>query len=513
MTASDFGSTIHSASSKKLGISFGTLGGLLLYVLYAGGLTLVFRWLEGPPIYLDDAYFLLVSYSWLNGLGFNNFWVNPISSTIFNWHGFLQPMLVGWISPCRTLDCLNIAVIAIGGVFLAMWYPLVNTITSSRMLRWMLYVIAVAYVLQYSARPELLASMGLVALTALFYFLPNERAFVSRGFAAGMLVGLIAVTSPVAGVFACIGVAAATTYVRRNDAGYIGFGAEGLLCLVSALVTIAVMLAFVYPHSASDWLNGILMHSAKTVSREDTYEFLLKAYMATKLLPFQALMFIVLAGIGGYALMEIWRAGNRLFSAVFILTCFATVYFLYFSAIRIPSTVYNFTVLVPSIALIAIMIVSAIGTTTRYARIALIAPLALFAVACCFGQIVWAIQTPTFLHDQHRLAQDIAQSVDRYMAANRRIAMDPPLMAAVDDARKLKDMTILFFGQPHKENDNPPNVDVLYRSQREFPALPAEIPGFKLVANNYDQSIFARFLAPKGTYYAIYEAVSPTRKE
>ena len=506
MTASDLGSTIHSASSKKLGISSRALGGLLLYVLYAGGLTLAFRWLEGPPIYLDDAYFLLVSYSWLNGLGFNNFWVNPISSTIFNWHGFLQPMLVAWISPCKTLDCLNIAVITIGGVFLAMWYPLVNSVTSSRTLRWMLYMIAVAYVLQHSARPELLASLGLVALTALFYFLPDGRAFVSRGLAAGVLVGLIAVTSPVVGVFAGIGVAAATTYLRRNDANYIRFGAEGLVCLVSALVTVALMLTFIYPYSASDWLNGILTHSAKTAGREDTNGFL-KAYMATKLLPFQGVMIVVLAGISGYALMQIWRAGNRLFSAVFILICFAAAYLLYFSAIRIPSTVYNFTVLVPSIALIAIMIVSVTGTSARYARIALITPLALFAVACCFGQAVWAMQTLTFARDQQRLAQGISQSVDRYMAANRRIAMDPPLMAAVDDVSKLKDITILFFGQPHKESDIPPDVDVLFRSQREFPKLPADVPGFKLVTNNYDQSIFGRFLAPKGTYYAIYEAV------
>lgn len=512
MTAFDFGSTIHSASSKKLGISFGTLGGLLLYVLYAGGLTLVFRWLEGPPILFDDAYFLLVSYSWLNGLGFNNFWVNPISSAIFNWHGFLQPMLVGWISPCRTLDCLNIAVIAIGGAFLAMWYPLVNTVTSSRALRWMLYVIAVACVLQYSARPELLASLGLVALTALFYFLPNERAFVSRGLAAGVLVGLITVTSPVAGVFAGVGVAAATTYVRRNDTSYIGLGVEGLVCLVSAAVTIAVILAVVYPYSAQEWLDGIRMHSAKTAGREDTDGFL-KAYVAAKLLPLQAVMLMALAGIAGYALMQIWRAGNRLFAAVFVLTCFAAAYLLYFTAIRIPLTVYNFTALVPSIALIAVMIVSAAGTAARHVRIVLIISLALVAAASFFGQAIWAMQTLTFVRDQHRLAQGIAQSVDRYLAANRRIAMDPPLMTGVDDIGKLKDITILFFGQPHKGNGNPPNVDVLFRSQREFGTLPAEIPGFKLVANNYDQSIFARFLAPKGTYYAIYEAVSPTRKE
>ncbi|ARQ01257.1 hypothetical protein [Pseudorhodoplanes sinuspersici] len=479
---------------------------MLLYVLYAGGLALAFRWLEGPPILFDDAYFLLVSYSWLNGLGFDNVWVNPISSAIFNWHGFLQPMLVGWLSPCGTLDCLNIAVIAIGGVFLAAWYPLVNTVTSSRVLRWMLYVIAVACILQYSARPELLAAMGLVAITALFYFLPNERAAL-RGLAAGVLVGLVTVTSPVAGVLTGIGVSAATIYVRRSDTGYTGFALEGLVCLVSALVTIAVMLTAVYPYAAQDWLEGIRMHSAKTAAREDTSGFL-KAYVAARLIPFQAVMFMVLAGIAGYALMQIWRAGSRIFSALFILICFAAAYLLYYTAIRIPLTAYNLTVLVPAIALIAVMIVSATGAHTRYAKIALIAPLALFAAACCLGQAVWAMQTVTFIRDQHRLAQGITQSVDRYMAANRRIAMDPPLMAGVDDVRKLKDITILFFGQPHKENDNPPNVDVLYRSQREFGAPPAEIPGFKLVENNYDQSVFARLLRPKGTYYAIYEAVA-----
>ena len=510
MTASDLGSTIPSASSKKREISSDALSGLLLYALYAGGLTLAFRWLEGPLILFDDAYFLLVSYSWLNGLGFNNFWVNPISSTIFNWHGFLQPMLVGWLSPCGTLDCLNIAVIAIGGVFLALWYPLVNTVTSSRLLRWVLYVIAVACVLQYSARPELLAAMGLVALIALFYVLPNERTY-SRGLAAGVLVGLIVVTSPVAGVFAGVGVAAATTYLRRSDADYIGFGVEGLACLISVLATVAVMLTFVYPYIAHDWLDGILMHSAKTAEREDTSGFL-KAYVAARLLPFQAVMLFVLAGIARHALMQIWRAGNRLFSAVFVLICLAAVYLVYFTAIRIPLTAYNFTVLVAPIALIAVMVVNVTATTARRARIALIAPLVLFAVACCFGQAVWAMQTVTFLPDQHRLAQGITQSVDRYMAANRRIAMDPPLMAAVDDVKKLKDMTILFFGQPQKENDTPPDVDVLYRSQREFGAPPPEIPGFRLVENHFDHSLVARVLRPKGTYYAIYEAVAPGQK-
>src|SRR6516164_11662209 len=55
----------------------------------------------------DDGWELLVSYSWLNGLGFTNHWVDPISSGVFNWHGFLQPLLMSWSSPCTSLACLN----------------------------------------------------------------------------------------------------------------------------------------------------------------------------------------------------------------------------------------------------------------------------------------------------------------------------------------------------------------------------------------------------------------------
>jgi hypothetical protein len=77
-------------------------------------------------------------------------------------------------------------------------------------------------------------------------------------------------------------------------------------------------------------------------------------------------------------------------------------------------------------------------------------------------------------------------------------------MAAVDDIGKLKEVVVVFWGQ---ENADLPSVDVLFRSQKEFPVLDRDVPGFTLVKNGYDQSPFARLLAPKGTFYAIYEAL------
>lgn len=503
MSSSVFPSRAVSVRPDALGGSQRARGELLLYVAYVGVLAIAFRWLEGPPIFQDNAFFLLVSYAWINGLGFDNIWVNPIDSNIFNWHGFLQPMLVGWLSPCRTLECVNVALIVVATAYLAIWYLVVNAAIANRALRLVLYVIGAAYVLQYSARPELLASLLLVALTALFYFKGGERSFAWRAIAAGILVGLAIVTSPIAGALAGLGVAGATLFVRRNDKSYAGFLAEGALCLATMLLTVGAMLAFVYPHSPQEWFEGIRLHSLKTAAREDTGAFL-KAYVATKLVPFQVVMLPVLAGIVVYALKEIWRAGSKPFALLFMLICIAAAALLYVTAIRIPVTVYNFMVLVPAIALTAAMLASQLGVNNRYPSLALTAPLALVAVAALLGQIFWAAQTLTFVRGQQELESGINQSLDRYIADNRRIAMDSPLMAAVDDIQKLKDVTVVFWGQ---EISDLPRVDVLFRAQKEFPILERDIPGFTLVKNGYDQSSIARLLAPKGTFYAIYEAV------
>ena len=67
---------------------------------------LAIRAVRPVPLRYDDGFFLLVSYSWKNGLGFNNPWIDLIGSGIYNWHGFLQPLVVSAMSllqRCRRL--------------------------------------------------------------------------------------------------------------------------------------------------------------------------------------------------------------------------------------------------------------------------------------------------------------------------------------------------------------------------------------------------------------------------
>jgi hypothetical protein len=488
--------------------SFAALASVFLYVVYVFILPVAFRYFGPPPLQVDDSYFFLISYSWLNGLGFNNFWVNPIETTIFNWHGFLQPMLVGQLSPCNSLRCVNAGLIALGVVYLAIWYVVVNSITSDRFLRWTLYVIAVSLVLEYSARPELLASLELIFIVLLFYFFPANRQFVVRAVGSGIAVGLAFLTAPHAGLSAGLGVAAATAYLRRNDRSPVNFILEGLLALICALCTLAIILIFIYPHPWKDWIDGIITMAIRDTHRTDGSGFF-RFYFLRRTLPLLGITLFTLAAIAGRAFKEMWQTRSPFFLTVFLLVCATFLCLLYFSAIRIPLTYYNFTVLIPSIILVAVIYRNKIGTTEQYARLTFTSPLVVFAAACIFSQIIWTARWLNERPDHRRLFEGIASSVDQYLAENRRIAMDAPLIGAVDDIEKLKKIEVLTFGTKHKLGYNPPDVDVLFRDQNEFGigVLGENIPEFKLVADHFDHSPLAQRLTPNELYYAIYERV------
>lgn len=487
---------------------FTALGNVLLYALYVLSLPTALRYFGPPALQGDDSYFLLITYSWLNGLGFTNFWTNPIGSTVFNWHGFLQPMLIARLSPCDSLRCVNMGVVALGCVYLAIWYVIVNTITSIRLLRWALYVIAVSLVLKYSARPELLASLELICLVFLFYLFPTKITFLVRAIGSGIAVALALLTSPFTGAFAGLGVAAATAYLRRNDRSSVNFFLEGALSVVSALCVGITILVFIYPYSTILWIDGIIGHSIRDIDRTDTSGFF-KFYFLTKGLPLLGIMFLTLAGIAGLAFKELRQARNRFFLIVFLFVCAALLYLLYFSAIRIPLTYYNFSALVPSLILIAIIYSNNATVTRQYKRLTLIGPTVAFAAACIFSQVIWAAQWVSERPEHHRLSEGIASSVDHYLAKNLRIAMDAPLAGAIDDVEKLKKIKILIFGEKYKLNYDPPDVDVLFRAENEFGmgVLAENMPGFKIVVDNFYHSPLARLLTPNEIYYAIYERV------
>ena len=88
--------------------------------------------------------------------------------------------------------------------------------------------------------------------------------------------------------------------------------------------------------------------------------------------------------------------------------------------------------------------------------------------------------------------------------------MDTPLIGAVDDLQKLKEIEVLSFGEKYKLNWDPPDADIVYRAQSEFGVgvLAENMPGFRLAVDNFSHSPRVPFLTPKDNYYAIYERIA-----
>jgi hypothetical protein len=203
---------------------------------------------------------------------------------------------------------------------------------------------------------------------------------------------------------------------------------------------------------------------------------------------------------------SVWTEANRLPFAVFLVASACFVYFLYHSAIRIPATFYNFSALVPAIALITVHL----ATKTLYrqpkARAVFTLPVVLFALACGIAQLGLAAQKVHAAPEHDRMMSHLAGAVDRYLSEGRRIAMDPPLAVAVDDPDKLRNIKLLFYGAGGGKWPDEPTADVLLRAQTELGSLPADVPGFRLVEDNFLHNPITRFVKPMGLYFAIYEA-------
>jgi hypothetical protein len=498
--------TIDSALNKYTFVAVETCG----YAAYVLLFTVVLRLYHPVLLRYDDGWYLLVSYSWLNGFGFTNHWgANPISSGIFNWHGFLQPLIISWLSPCRTLTCLNIGLSVVGVAYLALWLFIVRTLVSVPSYRWALYIIGVGAVLEFSARAELLASCIILLGTCVFVCLSDNRWTIQRGILIGVLLGLLIITHPAASILSATLIAATVAYLRREDARASSFLLEGFWCVVSAVCVTSLLLHFLFPfHDPTLWLHGIYEQIIANSKRNDAGDFL-KYFLMTKMFPALIFPLMSLAIILVYAIKQRAIGKNRRIFAFFIIALVSFVVGLYYSSFRIPATFYNFSVFVPTLALLCFYCATS-QCRNIIVRLSII-PMAVFALACALAQSIWLAQKIYYAPDYDRLASEINSLVARYSMENCRIAMDPPIATAVDDVNVLANTSFLFFGDPAKKNNNPPGVDVLLRAQTELSSLPVPNADFALVESKFYSGAATRFIKPESLYFALYKASSSQR--
>jgi hypothetical protein len=448
----------------------------------------------------DDGWFALVSYSWINGLGFTNLWVSPIPTSLFNWHGFLQPLVVAKLAPCTTLNCVKYGLSILQFIYLIVWTLCVLAINPRPLLKLSLFSIGLVMSFQFSARPELLASLEMNLLLAMSWVGWRSREIWATAAAQGVIGGVAAVTDPVAGVFCVLIASMATAIFEQNQSSWLNIclrlGLIGLCAIGAALIC----LEYIYPFGPAVWISGIREASTVIANRSDTGG-LIKYFVFSRMAPLLALMAIPLI----FAFGRVLRLSATVGRFSLVVTGLAVLVFtivVVMTSVRIPATYYNFCVVVPALALASAALLSQRGETL-YERI-VAGAMIVFAGAAALTILLVCVDKLIFLPQQAQLKSEISALIRDGVQQKRKIAMDPPLIQAVDDIDTLKTIKLLFFGKPGKTDEWPQGADMLIRAQTEFGTLPPAPAGSKLVTDRFDKWFVDRFIKPESLNYAVY---------
>ena len=441
----------------------------------------------------DDGWFALVSYSWINDLGFTNLWVSPIPTSLFNWHGFLQPLVVAKLAPCTTLNCVKYGLSILQFIYLIVWTLCVLAINPRPLLKLSLFSIGLVMTFQFSARPELLASLEMNLLLAMSWIGWRSGEIWATAAAQGILGGVAAVTDPVAGVFSILIASMATAIFEQNKPSWLNICLRVALIGLSAVAAALIFLEYIYPFGARVWISGIREASAVIANRTDTGG-LIKYFVFSRMAPLLVLMAIPLIFVFEKVLRLSATAGR--FSLV--LTALAVLAFtivVVMTSVRIPATYYNFCAIVPTLALTSAVLLGQ-RSETLYERI-VVAAMAVFAGAAALTLLLVCVDKLVFLPQQAQLKSELSALIRHGLEQKQKIAMDPPLIQAVDDVDTLKTIKLLFFGKRGKTDEWPEGADMLIRAQTEFGALPPAPAGSKLVIDRFDKSFVDRFIKPE----------------
>lgn len=470
-----------------------TLAGLPFLVAALGVVFIVLLRGAVPfPLVNDHAYFLPASWWFAEGGRLANPWMQPGFDQTFNWHGFLQPWLVGelarvggggWTGVYFAIDLL--AALTIVTVAVAARVLGVSPLRSTG-----LVLVAIALMLDARSRPEVLATLETVIVILLACDLIT-RFPVSRWHAAaiGALCAALGLTHPVVAVFVCLAVATmlVVLFFEHHAPLRTVFGLSATMGVACAL-TLLVLFVVVFDGRVAVWLDGMAWAGKITLARTDTDGFL-RYYLANRFLPGFALVLIP-AGLTVWALLRPSDSSRAAFARWLLLVLIgaAFAYLLYRFALRIPATYYNVTGL-----LVAICLVATIAPLTRRARLLSDAILGVLATGALAGILLWGVQT---VEERPLVAPSRAELATSLLAdhtVGRRLCADTAAIAALDTPATARAVTIALRLADAPAPPDPSTCDVFYALQSQSAKEPpTPVPGFALERVVYHPSLLAK---------------------
>ena len=475
------------------------------------------------PATSDQAYFLPPSFVFAETGKLANPWLGENFSVSLNWHGFLQPYVVGLIARAFgggwTAVYLAVNLLA-GGTFFFVAVVLhrlkIGALETSCIL-----LMTFALLLDFRARPELLATFETVVLFLVCAERPDTLLKrPARSILLGLILAALLATHPVIFGLSVLGLA---IYIVQSPT-YVLSRAVILDLLRFASVTVAVFLCallllshFCFGGPIFDWVKGIRFQAGANAARSD-FEGIAKYYLANRFLPGLGLGIILLLALAHQAWLSIrpLSAGRLARGALLAFLLILAAVSLFRLALRIPATYYNFS---GSLVLVSLTSAVAIKASTKLACLKM-ATLITLGIAGLFGGGLWFIQA---LIDHSKIqptARMLAADIDATRAQGLRTCSDAAALPALDNVNIALSLRLCFDPQTGDRNElcssnsglvrepSSSECDVYFALQnQQNQTNPGAIPGFRLTVDRFSVGPLERFrLRPLHYGYARYEA-------
>lgn len=456
------------------------------------------------PLDGDAIFFLPAAESFAKGSGLVNrhyeltFAYSPANDGRLIWHGFLAQMLLGLLAQPHDYVGVLKALAFLGFASVMIWALAARKMLAdleSPLWQQTLLIFAGSWAISgylfNSGRSEpvalLWASLGC-------FFIAYTSVGIVRAGLAGIILALVALTSPAAAIFCGLGycIFVALTASPRKWGG---------MAVASGLTSIATVVAgfSLYPYGFDEWIAGLQKHADSVLIDYVGARYGYYWFVATPMLGG------VVAICAAATLLWIWRSNNRLQKSLALVCMLLLVLACWRFAP--DGRNYNLLPLVPAAMLPVFCALSLGQQHLRSQRMLLTSlSLAVSAVVCLGGsELVRSLLIANAPSDRVSLAA--ARDAIGQIPENESVAVTSGLFTAMppDSHASAVRNTLIVEG-----SEVPVSTDWLFVQQIN-PARtdPPVLPGYELVVDKFSRQVpslfgFAIANSPRGYNYALY---------
>jgi hypothetical protein len=461
----------------------------------------------------DNRWFMPLSFMYLEKGELANPWTSSIGFDSFNWHGFIHPLAVAAVSIGKGWYGVNSGIVVLGVITFSLFIILAYSSGTSLKFIIPAALTVVSMIISYSGRIETTAAILCMLLYstdrgALTFIDPLVQRIT--WVLSGVLIGTIAAAHPGVLPVVLLGQTCfimAIYGVRDNNAKRLCISLAVIFGI--AIVSCSLLLIFVYPLPAIEWIDGITRKVGQTIGSPSEhgggmkFGYFFRYLLLSKDTPLLLLYSWFLIPIALALHRVILRGENKalgyLTFVVFVLAALALMW----RGLWNPAWRYNFTVFVPSI----LLTVGSLFKEDLIVKYKTATPYLLYVLAT-----VSVLTQFVFIHQSIRSWQNaelynsrLKEIVHNAIDAGLKVGVDGSILTAIDDVDQLRKVSLIW----DDAEADPAKFDLVILSQNEHPSQrPIQLRNFKIVEVKYDPCCSWLFPRPLNNAFAAYRSLN-----